>query len=373
MALKMLYLLPMILGRTFDAINDRVGIDIFPESELKKVQVNDHSFFETTYKMIQNSQEVKQVLQVSGDFSLKVKSGKVDLKGFGNYLRSSTTSEKTVEILTRTKYYTHTESLPFHLKPRSDWASHRPEDLGTHYVQSITYGGELISSLRFIAHKVEDVRSIRAKISAEVQGMKLEQLIASGKLGQLKNDLRDKANMEISYFATVPLKDVPNTIEGLQKLVEGFDEQVKSVNNGAGVPVRVELMELATFDPRFQFLINKALENALKAFEDQFDDLRVTKDKLTDWIRSLPPTLTQKQEHEITRLYERIRNVLRVFQHTIGVMDIEKGTDQLSKALQAYKEGGKGLPGKFKREFDKLRFELVRIHFLYAFISFKLF
>lgn len=86
-------------------------------------------------------------------------------------------------------------------------------------------------------------------------------LLYSGKLEKLQSSLKDKASMEISYYATVPLKGVPNTIDGLRSLVKDFDQHVKEVNNGRGVPIRVELMELSSLggvnSSQFQFLKNR--------------------------------------------------------------------------------------------------------------------
>ncbi|GBM73072.1 hypothetical protein AVEN_231383-1, partial [Araneus ventricosus] len=62
--------------------------------------------------------------------------------------------------------------------------------------------------------------------------------------------------MEISYYSTVPLESVPTTIEGLRELVNKFQEQVESVNNGIGVALCVEFRPLEDFNDKFRFLKN---------------------------------------------------------------------------------------------------------------------
>lgn len=358
MSISMVYILPMILGRTFDVRNDRVGVDIFPPKELEKISENLLPKSDSTYKMIKNSQDVQNVLGVSGDLSVKVKAGVVDIKGAGTYLKNTANTENTVEVLTKMQFYTSTVYLSFDAKPFPQWTNHRLEDLGTHYVRSITYGGELIASLKFVAHKTEYLQDIQAKVSANIQGVKLESLVVSGALAKLKKDLQHMANMEITYFATVPLKSVPNTVEGLQILVESFREHVQSINNGTGVPVRVDLVELSNLDDKFTFLMNKPLQTALPNFENKFDDLRKTKKRMTEWIRSLPPSLTKEQEMKINDLYERVNNALRSFHNTIGQLDVEKGIAQLEESEISYRKNGGTMPGKFYREFEKMKHEM---------------
>lgn len=62
--------------------------------------------------------------------------------------------------------------------------------------------------------------------------------------------------MEINYFATVPLEGVPNNIQGLRDLVKNFKDHVAKVNNGTGVPVEVELIELSNFNRDFEYVKN---------------------------------------------------------------------------------------------------------------------
>lgn len=42
-------------------------------------------------------------------------------------------------------------------------------DVGTHYVRSITYGGDLVASLRFTAKNSADREKIRAAVQANLQ------------------------------------------------------------------------------------------------------------------------------------------------------------------------------------------------------------
>ena len=87
----------LCLGRTYDVRNLQIGNDIFP-SDVTTKTIKKNSFT-IRYKNIQNSQDSKDVLNVSGDTSLKVKVGLLEAGGSGKYLKYSKTKEDTTEIL----------------------------------------------------------------------------------------------------------------------------------------------------------------------------------------------------------------------------------------------------------------------------------
>lgn len=94
----------LCLGRTYDITKLQIGDDIFPSDVPTKTIKNDSFTFR--FKNIQNSQDCKEVLNVSGDTSLKVKVGLVDAGGSGKYLNYSKTKEDTTEILAVSRIYT---------------------------------------------------------------------------------------------------------------------------------------------------------------------------------------------------------------------------------------------------------------------------
>ena len=87
----------LCLGRAYDVTTLQIGNDIFPSDvPTKTIKKNRFTF---RYKNIQNSQDSKEVLNVSSDTSLKVKVGLVEAEGSGKYLNYSKTKEDTTEIL----------------------------------------------------------------------------------------------------------------------------------------------------------------------------------------------------------------------------------------------------------------------------------
>ncbi|GBO11544.1 hypothetical protein AVEN_35414-1 [Araneus ventricosus] len=205
--------------------------------------------------MVSDTQEARDFLGVTGDLSLKIKTGNVQIEGLGDYLRETYSRSKVVEILVKVHYETETLTIPSTAKPRPNWKLLDLRDVGTHYVRSITYGGDLVASLRFTAKNSADREKIRAIVQANLQadtgsfGLGIE-----GNFSRLQEDLKDMSTLEINYYATVPIKGVPNTMESLMELVEDFPEQTKKVNKGKGVPLTMELFPLSAIDndvPRF--------------------------------------------------------------------------------------------------------------------------
>lgn len=100
------YLPSMLLGRTFDYSKSKVGNDIYDENARNNAEVTKHFQSYTKFKIIKSNRDVNDALEVSGQLSLKVMAGMVDVEGKGSYLKSSIKSGNTVEVLARLHYRT---------------------------------------------------------------------------------------------------------------------------------------------------------------------------------------------------------------------------------------------------------------------------
>ena len=89
----------MLLGRTFDYSMSKVGNDIFPASVRNNPEIRDHHKFYIKYRMIRDAKDVRDILDVSGQLSLQVMAGLLDIKGKGSYLKESSESGNIVEVL----------------------------------------------------------------------------------------------------------------------------------------------------------------------------------------------------------------------------------------------------------------------------------
>lgn len=72
--------------------------------------------------------------------------------------------------------------MPLSAKPINSWMSIRKEYLGTHFVRSIMYGGDLIACVRFKALKREYLQHIRATIKTSLATGSALDLVGEGKL-----------------------------------------------------------------------------------------------------------------------------------------------------------------------------------------------
>ena len=87
----------LCIGRTYDSKNNRAGIDIFQqEIEPRTENVNRFSF---RYKSIESKEDVRDLLNISGDISLKIKANIFKVEGAGKYINNNKSEKGVTEIL----------------------------------------------------------------------------------------------------------------------------------------------------------------------------------------------------------------------------------------------------------------------------------
>ena len=85
------------IGRSYDAQTSKAGIDIYPGNiDIEDTNVNQFNF---EYRVLKKSKDTKDMLNISGALSLKVKAGLVPVSGSGKYLRDNKKTEDTTEVL----------------------------------------------------------------------------------------------------------------------------------------------------------------------------------------------------------------------------------------------------------------------------------
>lgn len=335
---SMLYVLPMLLGRTYDMQHDTVGIDIYDKKDIddaKNHQIPTHEVT-SNYMTIENFREKKDFLGVTGELAIKISSGLLNIKGAGEYLRDTSNSENSVEILIKLTFTTVIQELSPDAKPLPFWELMDPKSVGTHVVTSLTYGGVIYASINFVALKSKDLENIKAQVSASISKSGAFDAEAQGKLEKLAQNISSKAKLEIDYYGNVPLAGVPTTIEGLINLVSKFKEQVEQVNDGIGVPICAKFRALSEFSDKFTFLKNQALVNALNQLNYFLDNLRTAKSLLRNLVSSLPEKVSKEYLNKIIDFSGRLTKTLNVFYDVIGSLDLQLGSEQLTPAINAF-------------------------------------
>ncbi|CAL1275486.1 unnamed protein product [Larinioides sclopetarius] len=339
----MMYILPMLLGRTYDFRQDTVGIDIFAQKYIEDAVKNpiDNRVVSSDYLTIEHASEKRNFLDISGELGIKISSGMLDIKGAGEYLKDVSNSEERIEILIKLTFNSEIWKLSPDAKPLQFWEFLDPKSVGTHVVTQITWGGQIYASVNFISLKSEYVQDIKAEVMGSIGKSGAFNASAQGEMKKLAKKLSNKAKIEITYYATVPLNGVPTTIEGLSELVSKFKEQVESVNNGRGVALCVEFRALKDYNDKFRFLKNKVLHDSMENFNNLFDNLRQARFLLTNLVKSLPQGVSKEYFEKVVDFSGRLTKTIRVFYDVIGNLDIEAGSEQLSPALNAFDENSK--------------------------------
>ena len=107
LAMDVMYIPPMILGRTYDVSQANVGSEIFPlhTVQTKTVIVPQYSTTLTS-RIIKSDKDIQDVLSVSGSLSLKLQMGLIKLKGSGSYMKATSKNKNSVEMLIKITYKT---------------------------------------------------------------------------------------------------------------------------------------------------------------------------------------------------------------------------------------------------------------------------
>ena len=88
----------LCIDRSYDSQTSEACIDIYPKENMviEDTKVNQFSF---KYRVIKNSKDTKNLLNIPGELSLKVKAGIVSVSGSGKYLRDNKKTEDMTEVL----------------------------------------------------------------------------------------------------------------------------------------------------------------------------------------------------------------------------------------------------------------------------------
>ena len=87
----------LCIGRTYDSKNNRAGIDIFQHEIKTRIEHVDRFSFQ--YKSIESQEDVRDLLNISGAISLKIKANYVKVEGAGKYIYNNNKDKGVTEIL----------------------------------------------------------------------------------------------------------------------------------------------------------------------------------------------------------------------------------------------------------------------------------
>nr|QNH72539.1 toxin candidate TRINITY_DN19135_c2_g2_i2 [Ceriantheomorphe brasiliensis] len=369
-SLKVPYMTPMILGRTYDYATNEVGDDIFDQAARDQKHTIKHYRTNIQYKMVNDVKDVQDVLDVSGELSLKVKAGLLDISGSGSYLKEESDKTNFVEVLVKVEFETLTETLHSSIQPMANWKS--LPVIGKHYVRSITYGGMMIASMRFYAKSGKSLEDIKAQIDGKVNAASLS-VGVQGQFKKLASSVSDTSDLVIKYYSTVMLEDVPQDQDGLEKAIKNFPELVKKQTddqgNVRGVPLYSNVISLSTLDPgneKLAFIYDSLLASHLGDLEEMYDDLLSTDRLVKGWLKN-QYKLNSEDEVTVAAFYSNLAKIIQQFESTIASLNTECdktaaddsqnacGFNKLADAFKLYGGNDRPSPRKYYREFCKVQ------------------
>ncbi|XP_035825609.1 uncharacterized protein LOC101856893 [Aplysia californica] len=320
------YIIPMLLGRTFDMFTSQVGVDIFPQKSIENPIVIERSFVHSDFRVIRNDSEARHFLGVTDDLSLRVKAGVLHIAATGDYLKDVQTRENYVEILVKSQDKWEGEGLFYQESPSVYWENvPYSAYVGPRSPGFSTFDGQ-------VDHRPGEVK-VRQEYHSFEDKLKRMVYAAEEKMG---NDL----GIRIKYYSTVTAPYVPQDIDSFLKLLEDFPAQAEKLNGGRGVPLKVELVPLHELSARMIALRpNKYLEKTLEDMDDKFSDLLVTHAAIRSISEKTKPK-DYKENCEVHDYGSDIHGKLDVFKDVIRRLDTASPSAlfETKRALQAYEQ-----------------------------------
>ncbi|KAL3862849.1 hypothetical protein ACJMK2_008795 [Sinanodonta woodiana] len=323
----------MLLGRTYDLRSHTVGSDIFPTDYTANPDRHLCPSTKINYKVIKNSSDVNDLLEVSGNISLKVKAGILKVQGMGSYLKDIRKEETALEILAVAHVETACTTLQNPTLP-GNW--NKENVVGSHYIRTIIYGGELIIKISLIATDSKQKEEIKGRVSAMFPIHGIVNVEGAASLRQMEHDLKEKTEIKFSYYGTTQCTKIPTDMDSMLQTLNDFPNQLTKINDGLGAPLRCELVPLKDIDPSFpSFLRQTGLETQMRELEDQYDDIRQSHAMLRSCLEIDADHMTTEQEEKGNEIEIRIHTVKTLYDRVIALLGVTTDGDSLHKIEDA--------------------------------------
>ncbi|XP_044164536.1 uncharacterized protein LOC114969765 [Acropora millepora] len=339
------------IGRSYNAQTSKAGIDIFPgDIKIEETNVNQFNF---EYRVIKNTKDTKDLLNISGELSLKVKAGLVSVSGSGKYLSDNKKTGDTTEVLVVLKCLTVSETMRGLPKLAADVASGKfKHGLGTHYARSITYGGELVASLS-IENRSHSPQTLDIQGSASgVVNAKGVDVSLKAQLEKLTSECSGLSDISIKYYSTDLPSKAPTNLDELVKLIEGFPSRLEKIMGGKGIPLQFELQPISTALQKEGPPVSNLPPFKEDQLEQYYDDLRAAQTRIDLYQES-----NVDEDYEVSSFSDEIEEVMEKFMQAINLIGSSGGLDKTIKScFDAYHKalGGSKRAGKFCRKLEQI-------------------
>lgn len=311
------------------------------------------------YRRVESSSETTDFLNVNGYLSVQAKYGLIAFQGFGNYLMQTINRKRTVEILCTVYHETVTETFPSYIQQREEWKSKNPQQVGTHYIKSIVYGGHLVISYRMVVEKDEDLETVKGAVQAQIEDTGHLDAHVAGTLEMLNKNFGSKYKVEISAYATVGAISPPTNLQAVLRLIKEYPSLVKKINNGKGAPVKIDLQPISSLDSKFAYYnLPYGMESTFNSALNKLEDLKAADKDFKEWDSQ--GLWDDNQQAKVNAFYKKLKDALGSMVDVVTSMDSPNGisNDHFDKAFKMYGEGPENIPSKYSRELTKLIHEV---------------
>ncbi|XP_073240934.1 uncharacterized protein [Porites lutea] len=330
------------LGCTFDCHTARPCIEIFPADIPTKTEyVNKLAF---KFKAVSSNADVKELMHLPSDFPLRIKANMLSVEGPGKYLNDNLKIEgEKTEILAVMTCVTVSKKAEYSVKP-NDISKRKQlvDGLGTHYVRKISYGGQMVASVKLNFPPNSSGPRLRGIVEGDLTS-EATAVDLSNRLNSILTDCRDASNISVTYYTT-ELPYQTGTAHNLDELMRLFrDFRSKTIANGKEIPVEVELQQTGTLIPSARaYLPNMALTNTVEEIESRFDDIRTSQYLVKTYVQD-------PEDEDMKRFSQDVEKVCQTFTAAITTLNTSADDTQFNECFMAYENALDGIDeeGKF--------------------------
>lgn len=294
----------------------------------------------STYNLVQNSRDVSYLLDLSAEVSLKIMTNLIGADWAGHFIRQTNYEEKMVNLMVVMKYTKLWKTIDpeADLRPLKNVAG-----IGTHYVRSVKYGGELVARLTFNSTErlSDETLRLRGDVKLPLEKVLDGEVVAA--LEKLSENSDNFTNLRILYYCSAVSEDpLPTTVDDLIRQITAFPSKMAQIDHG--IPIEYELLPVSTIDPQVPSPIPQGIQ--LEDLLDRFDDLRGASQLAKKYLSIAPQTPAD----DFVKFINEVRKVKRAMKKGILSLYREEQVRLLNESIQAYDEalsGEANFVGKF--------------------------
>ncbi|THU80167.1 hypothetical protein K435DRAFT_505007 [Dendrothele bispora CBS 962.96] len=325
------------LAQLYDARTGTLipGFRLFQANEITKnshiVALNTSNI---THKEVKSINDRTSSLNISAQIEVSILGGAITIGGSGSYLNSKEDTSESNTVACIAQYRTRSETLEVN-SLRSLQAIDNDEQArigATHFVASITYGGNVVGTLTQKSANKNDNTNVKGSFSLEAfKGLgKAFSASGSAELSLEEKEKINSYNLDVKLVGDVSFKDqeAPTSPADLITLFKKSGQLV-----GEGIPCEIDLLPISMLQsniPTYRELDSAELTQISRLY-NRIIKLENSRTWLTDMVED-------KEE-----LFPSFFNQVRDRGLTVSQL-VETARGKLRRYLEAYRGGQEGIP-----------------------------